>query len=158
MINFYYKLSYGLITLIILGFAIWTYIKVVSALESKDKIEFPLRGRDVITGLPREIMITDANIREALGRPIEVIVDLIKITLELIPPELTADIHERGLLLTGGGSLLRGIDKIIAKATEVPVRISDDPLSAVVRGTGILLEDEAMLETVKLPSARHKKN
>lgn len=132
-------------------------IKVGSAVESKDKIEFPLRGRDIITGLPKEIMITDTHIREALGRPIEVIVDLIKTTLELTPPELTADIHERGLLLTGGGSLLRGIDKIIAKATEVPVRISDDPLSAVVRGTGILLEDEGMLKSIKLPSARNKK-
>ena len=112
----------------------------------------------MITGLPREIMITDIHIREALSRPIEVIVDLVKTSLELTPPELTADIHERGLLLTGGGSLLRGIDKIIAKATEVPVRISDDPLSATVRGTGILLEDEAMLKSIKLPSTRGKKN
>lgn len=134
-----------------------TKIKVGSAVESKDKIEFPLRGRDIISGLPREIMITDTHIREALGRSIEVIVDLIKTSLELTPPELTADIHERGLLLTGGGSLLRGIDKIIARATEVPVRISDDPLSAVVRGTGILLEDEGMLKSIRLPSARNKR-
>lgn len=133
-------------------------IKVGSAMESKDKIEFPLRGRDVITGLPREIMVTDIHIREALSRSIEVIVDLIKTSLELTPPELTADIHERGLLLTGGGSLLRGIEKIIVKATGVPVRISDDPLSAVVRGTGILLEDEAMLKSIKLPSTRNKRN
>ncbi len=132
-------------------------IKVGSAVENKEKMEFPMRGRDIVTGLPREIMITDAHIREALGRSIEAIVDLIKTSLEITPPELTADIHERGLLLTGGGSLLRGIDKVIAKATDVPVRISDDPLSAVVRGTGILLEDLALLKAVRLPSARNSK-
>jgi len=103
-------------------------------------------------------MITDNHVREAIGRSIDVIVDLIKTTLEMTPPELTADIHERGLLLTGGGSLLRGIDKIIAQATDIPVRINDDPLSAVVRGTGVLLDDENMLKTVKLPSARNRKN
>jgi len=132
-------------------------IKVGSVLENKEKMEFPMRGRDVMTGLPREIMVTDVHVREALGRSIDAIIDLIKTSLEITPPELTADIHERGLLLTGGGSLLRGIDKIIAKATEVPVRISDDPVSSVVRGTGILLEDEELLKAVRLPSARNRK-
>mgnify|MGYP003977532881 FL=1 len=114
-----------------------------------------MRGRDVITGLPREIIVNDTQIREALSRSIKTIVDLVKTALEITPPELTADIHERGLLLTGGGSLLRGIDKVIAKATSVPVRIADDPLTAVVRGTGILLEEEDLLKEVVLPSARN---
>jgi rod shape-determining protein MreB len=132
-------------------------LKVGSALESKDKMEFPMRGRDIITGLPREVMVTDTHIREALNRSIDTIVDLIKTSLEMTPPELTADIHERGLLLTGGGSLLRGIDRIIARATDIPVRISDDPLSAVVRGSGALLEDDVLLKSVCLPSARNGK-
>ncbi|MDP2685465.1 MAG: rod shape-determining protein [bacterium] len=133
-------------------------IRVGSVIESPEKIEFPLRGRDVVSGLPREVMMTDAHIREALNRSVQNIVDLIKTTLEMTPPELTADIHERGLLLTGGGSLLRGLDTIVTKATEVPVRISDDPMSSVVRGSGHLLEDDNLLAVVRLPSARNRKN
>ncbi len=133
-------------------------IKVGSVIVNNEKIEFPLRGRDVVTGLPREVMMTDAHVREALSRSVQNIVDLIKTTLELTPPELTADIHERGLLLTGGGSLLRGMDTIVAKATEIPVRISDDPMSSVVRGSGHLLEDNNLLRAVRLPSARNRKN
>ncbi|HOX60416.1 MAG TPA: rod shape-determining protein [Candidatus Magasanikbacteria bacterium] len=132
-------------------------IKIGSAMEMGEKMEFPMRGRDVMTGLPKEIMISDAQIREALGRSINTIVELIKMTLETTPPELTADIHERGMLLTGGGALLRGIDKVISRAAEIPVRIADDPLTAVVRGTGILLEDSVLLAGVGLPSARDVK-
>ncbi|MBT3817546.1 MAG: rod shape-determining protein [Candidatus Magasanikbacteria bacterium] len=130
-------------------------LKIGTAIDLGEKMEFPMRGRDVITGLPREIIVNDTQIREALSRSIKTIVDLVKTALEITPPELTADIHERGLLLTGGGSLLRGIDKVIAKATSVPVRIADDPLTAVVRGTGILLEEEDLLKEVVLPSARN---
>lgn len=133
-------------------------IKVGSAMETKEKMEFPMRGRDVVTGLPREVMVTDTHVREALERSITAIVDLVKTTLEMTPPELVADIHERGLLLTGGGSLLRGIDKVISKAADIPVRISDDPLTSVVRGAGTLLEEEEMLRVVKLPSTRNNKN
>lgn len=129
-------------------------LKVGSAIEQKEKKDFPMRGRDVVSGLPREIMVSDEHIQEALARSVKTIVELIKMTLEVTPPELTADIHERGMLLTGGGSLLYGLDKIISNATEVPVRIADDPLTAVVRGTGILLEDKKLLAEVVLPSAR----
>lgn len=132
-------------------------MNIGSAIEQKERMEFPMRGRDVMTGLPKEIMISDSHIREALDRSIRTIVEHIKMTLEVTPPELTADIHERGLLLTGGGSLLRGLDKVIANATEIPVRIADDPLTAVVRGAGALLEDGALLKEVHLPSARDTK-
>lgn len=128
--------------------------KVGSAMTIEEKLEFPMRGRDVITGLPKEIMVTNAHIQEALQRSVRTIVDLIKMTLELTPPELTADIHERGILLTGGGSLLRGLDRVIVNSAEIPVRIADDPATAVVRGTGFLLEDENLLKEVVLPSAR----
>lgn len=131
--------------------------KIGSAIDLGERLEFPMRGRDVLSGLPREVMVTDADIREALGRSIQSIANLVKMTLEITPPELTADIHERGLLLAGGGSLLRGVDQIIAEAAEVPVRIADDPLTSVVRGAGVLLEDEQLLREVALPSARQSK-
>jgi len=129
-------------------------IKIGSAVELSETIQFPLRGRDVMSGLPKELMITDAHIREAIERSLQVIVDLIKTTLEMTPPELTADIHERGILLTGGGSLLRGISEMITQATEIPVRIADDPTTSVVRGAGILLDDQVLLKEITLPSAR----
>ena len=103
-------------------------LKIGSATELPEKMEFPMRGRDVITGLPREVMVTDEQIREAMSHSIDTIVEHVKMTLEITPPELTADIHERGLLLTGGGALLRGLDRVIARAAEIPVRIADDPL------------------------------
>lgn len=131
-------------------------IRVGSAIDMGEKTEFPMRGRDVMTGLPREIMVTDAHIREALKKSVNAIVDLIKTTLEITPPELTADIHERGILLTGGGSMLKGLDQVISQSADIPVRIADDPLTAVIRGTGILLEDEELLKTITLPSARIK--
>ncbi len=131
-------------------------IRIGSAIDLGTPMEFPMRGRDVITGLPKEIMVSDQHIREALERTVRSIVNLIKMTLEITPPELTADIHERGILLTGGGALLRGLDIVISDAAEIPVRIADDPLTAVVRGTGILLEDEVLLNEVKLPSARSR--
>lgn len=132
-------------------------IKIGSAVDLEERLEFPMRGRDVLTGLPREVMVTDADVREALARSIHTIANLVKMTLEITPPELTADIHERGLLLAGGGSMLRGIDHVISEAAEIPVRIADDPLTAVVRGAGILLEDEQLLKEVALPSARQRK-
>jgi rod shape-determining protein MreB len=129
-------------------------LKIGSAMLSHEKVEFPMRGRDVVTGLPREIMVTNDHIHEALERSIHGIVDLVKTTLEQTPPELTADIHERGVLLTGGGAMLQGIDTILARAIEIPVRISSDPLTDVVRGAGILLGDKELLSEVELPSAR----
>lgn len=132
-------------------------IKIGSAMDMGEKMEFPMRGRDVFSGLPREVMVSDHHIREAIMRSVNTIVDYIKMTLELTPPELTADIHERGLLLSGGGALLKGVDKVIAKAAEIPVRVADDPLTAVVRGTGILLSDNKFLKEIALPSARDNK-
>ncbi|KKW42509.1 MAG: Cell shape-determining protein MreB [Candidatus Magasanikbacteria bacterium GW2011_GWA2_56_11] len=130
-------------------------IKAGSVIDAGERLEFPMRGRDVVSGLPKEIIVNDTHIREALERSTRTVVDYIKMTLEVTPPELTADIHERGMLLSGGGAYLRGLDRIIAEATAIPVRIVDDPLTAVVRGTGVLLEQEELLQQVKLPSARN---
>jgi rod shape-determining protein MreB len=131
-------------------------IKIGSAITGSENIEFPMRGRDVITGLPREVMVSDRHICEALSRSVVTIIDLIKNTLEITPPELTADIHERGLLLTGGGALLKGLSKVISEAAEIPVRVADDPLTSVVRGAGVLLDDETLLKEVSLPSTQRK--
>lgn len=129
-------------------------IKIGSAAELKEPLEMEMRGRDLITGLPKEIIVNDGQIREALSRSIKYIIEGIKTTLENTPPELVADIHERGLILTGGGALLKGLEKAISTATEIPVRVADDPLTSVVRGTGLLLEDFNLLKQIAVPSAQ----
>ena len=125
-------------------------IKIGSAVEMEETMKFPMRGRDLVTGLPREIMINDIQVREAIIKSLRIIIDNIKATIEVAPPELVADIHERGILISGGGALLRGIDKLINRATDIPVRVADDPLTALVRGTGILLDEEELLNDVAL--------
>ncbi len=128
-------------------------IKIGSATPLKEPIEMQVRGRDLINGLPKEVIINDSQAREAMGRTINQITENIKITLETTPPELVADIYEQGVFLAGGGALLRGIDKEIAQATKIPVRLADDPLTCVVRGTGILLADTELLNKVISPGA-----
>lgn len=125
-------------------------IKIGSAVELSSPMEFPMRGRDLVSGLPREVMINDSQVREAIAKSLRVMVENIKSTLEVSPPELVADIHERGILISGGGALLRGIDQLIFRATEIPVRIADDPLTGVVRGLGYLLEDADLLDEVAI--------
>ncbi len=131
-------------------------IKVGSAIELPEPLEFPMRGRDLVTGLPREVMINDAEVRESMIKSLRTIVDNIKLTIETTPPELVADIHERGILLSGGGSLLRGLDQLISKAVEIPVRIADDPLTSVVRGAGALLDDRELLDEVAVWPTKQK--
>jgi len=129
-------------------------IRVGTAKEPEEPLEIEMRGRDMITGLPKEIIVNDSQVRQALSRSVRAIVDSVKVALEATPPELVADIYERGIVMTGGGALLRGLDSVISQAAEVPVRITDDPLTCVVRGTGILLEDRNLLQTVALPSSQ----
>ncbi len=128
-------------------------IKIGSATPLKEPMEMEIRGRDLINGLPRAVVINDSQVREAMSKTIDKIIENIKITLETTPPELVSDIYEHGIILTGGGALLRGLDKEIAQATKIPVRIADDPLTCVVRGTGILLDDAELLDKVITPSS-----
>lgn len=128
-------------------------MRIGSAVPLDVPLEMEMRGRDLLTGLPKEIMINDSQIREALERSIRTIVDQIKATLEKTPPELVADIYERGIVLTGGGALLRGLDTMISRHAEIPVRVAEDPGTAVVRGAGLLLENEELLNDISLPSA-----
>ncbi len=126
-------------------------IEVGSAAELEEKIETSMRGRDLLSGLPREITVNDEQIREAMARSVRSIVEHVKSILEITPPELVADIYKRGIILTGGSAMLRGIDRAISQGTGLPVRITDDPLMSVVRGTGTLLEDLKLLHDVELP-------
>lgn len=123
-------------------------IAIGSAHELQGPLEAPMRGRDLVTGLPKEIIVDDADIRRAMRHSINVLVNSIKSTIEETPPELVADIMHRGIILVGGGSLLRGLDQLIHEETKIPVRVAEDPLSAVVRGTGVILEDVDSLKTV----------
>jgi rod shape-determining protein MreB len=128
-------------------------MRIGSAVEPEESSEIEMRGRDLISGLPREILISDSQVREALQRSVRIIVENIKATLETTPPELVADIYERGIVLTGGGSMLRGMDTLIFRQAAIPVRVADDPLTCVVRGAGMLLENLPLLKDIALPSA-----
>jgi rod shape-determining protein MreB len=131
-------------------------IKIGSASELDEPLETEMRGRDLVTGLPKSITVNDTQIREALSRSVKSIIENIKAALEMTPPELVADIYERGMILTGGGALLKGLDKAIARATEIPVHIADDPLTCVVRGTGRLLDNIKLLKEVAVPSTQEE--
>ena len=123
-------------------------IAIGSAHELPDSLESPMRGRDLVTGLPREVIVDDSEIRRAMRHSINILVNSIKAAIEVTPPELVADIMHRGILLVGGGALLRGLDILIQDETRVPVKVADDPLTAVARGTGIILEDIDALREV----------
>lgn len=116
-------------------------ISIGSAIPYESESEVPVKGRNLLDGFPKDIIISAKEIREAISEPLKKIVDAIKITLENTPPELSADIIDRGITLTGGGSLLRGIDDLISKATNMPVVIAEEPLDCVVNGIGKCLEN-----------------
>lgn len=126
--------------------------RIGSTTDTGDRLEIEMRGRDLVTGLPRQIIVNEGQVREAMYRSVRHIIENIKATIELTPPELVADIYERGIVLTGGGALLRGIERSIAKETDIPVRIAEDPMTATVRGAGLLMENEALLKDVALPT------
>lgn len=118
--------------------------------EGENEIEATFRGRDLKTGLPRSIKVSAADIREALKGPVTTIVDAIKDAIEETPPELVPDILKHGIILAGGTSLLRNLDKLLSKETNVPVMVAKDPMTCVVRGCGIVLDDLDLLERVKI--------
>ncbi len=109
--------------------------------DEYDKATYEIKGRDLTTGLPKTLSITGEEIREALSEPIETIVENVKATLEETPPELSADITDRGIVITGGGAKLRGIDQLLSEHTSLPVTITEDPLTCVVRGSGKYLQE-----------------
>jgi rod shape-determining protein MreB len=121
-------------------------IKIGSAYPLDEEMTMEVRGRDLVAGLPKMITISSEEVRESLAEPIAQIVEAVRITLERTPPELSADLIERGLVLAGAGALLRGMDKLISEETGLPVHLAEDPLTAVVLGTGKVLSEVKYLK------------
>jgi rod shape-determining protein MreB len=124
-------------------------IKIGSAFPLEEEKQMEVKGRDTLTGLPRTIVVTSEEIREAMREPINFIVNVVKTTLEETPPELASDIVERGIVMAGGASLVRGLEKLISQETGLPVVLAEDPLRAVVVGTGKYLEEIRNLKKAK---------
>lgn len=116
-------------------------INIGCAFEREEDLSMEVRGRDLITGLPKNIIVTSEEMRRALEEPVNAIAECVHSVLEKTPPELAADISERGILMTGGGSLLWGLDKFIQEKTGVPVRVSEDTIASVAKGTGVVIQN-----------------
>ncbi len=125
-------------------------LEIGSAFPLDEPITMEIKGRDLIEGIPKTLTITDAEIREALSEPISLIVNAVRVALERTPPELSADIVDRGIVLTGGGSLLKNLDRLLREETGLPVSVAEDPLSSVVLGTGKMLSDFDLLRKISL--------
>src|SRR5512136_2002264 len=121
-------------------------IAIGSAYPMGEETNMEVKGRDLVAGLPKTLTITSEEVRDALQEPVSAIVEAIRITLERCPPELSSDLVDRGLVLAGGGALLRGIDKLLTEETGLPVHVAEDPLSAVANGTGVVLQELGFLE------------
>jgi rod shape-determining protein MreB len=130
-------------------------VQMGSAWELEEELYAEIRGRDLITGLPKTIVTSTAEIREAIEEPLSAIVDAVKVTLDKTPPELAADIMEQGIVLTGGGALLHGLDARIQAETGMLVRLSDNPLTCVAVGSGQSLEEFEALKGVLFSSNSH---
>ncbi len=112
-----------------------------SVIPSDTPLEASIKGRDLVTGLPREVIITDGDIREAISQSIDHLIESVKEVLETTPPEIVSDVMSRGVHVVGGGALIKGIGELLAEHIRIPVHIAEDPLTAVARGTGIILEN-----------------
>lgn len=128
---------------------------VGSAVPLEEEIEIEVKGRDLVSGIPKSIIVSSLDIREALAESINEIVDAVLSLLERTPPELSADIFDRGIMLSGGGALLKGLDERLRRETSLPVHIAEDPLTAVVRGTGKVLENLSGFSSVLIKSTRY---
>lgn len=127
-------------------------IKIGSAYPLAEPLTAHMRGRDLVSGLPKEIIVSDSHIREALTPSVKTILNNIRNVIEEIPPEIISDIMHRGIVLAGGGAQLRGLDQLLRDETKMPITIADDPLTCVVRGCGIVVEDLESLREVLLPT------
>jgi rod shape-determining protein MreB len=125
-----------------------------SAFPSAEEPNAEIRGRDLVSGLPKTVVISAAEVRRAIEEPVNLIIDAVKSTLDKCPPELAGDVMDRGIALTGGGALLRGLDQRIREETGMPVHIADSPLDSVVLGTGKCVEDFETLRQVLVPDHR----
>jgi rod shape-determining protein MreB len=124
----------------------------IGVVMPRESVETTIRGRDLITGLPREVVITDSDIREAMSQSIELIVDGTREILETTPPEILSDIMKRGIYMVGGGALIKGLDELIRETLNIPVTVADDPLTAIARGAGVILEELDKYRSILLES------
>ena len=118
----------------------------------RERLTQEVKGRDLIDGIPKTITVTDEEIREALREPVMAIVDTVRTCLERTPPELAADIVDKGIVLTGGGALLRGLDLLLRQETDLPITVADEPLSCVALGVGKVLDELGLLKKVAIPA------
>jgi rod shape-determining protein MreB len=125
-----------------------------SAAPLPEELEMEIKGRDLVAGIPKVLRISSVEVREALREPVMQIVDALKLALERTPPELAADIVDRGIVMTGGGSLLRELETLLKEETNLPINTVDDPLSCVVLGTGKILDDFDYYAKVLMPAGR----
>ena len=125
-------------------------MSIGSVIKNGEGLEAAIRGRDMITGLPREVIVTDSDIREAIIKSVKALISATKEVIEETPPELVSDIMHRGIVMTGGGALLKGLAQMFESEIKIPVYVAEDPLTAVVRGTGIILEDLDKMREVLL--------
>ncbi len=128
---------------------------VGSAVQLEEEIEIEVKGRDLVSGIPKMIQVSSADIREALSEAVNEIVEGVLRLLEKTPPELSADIFDRGIMLSGGGALLKGLDERLRRETSLPVHVAEDPLTAVVRGTGMVLENFTEFSSVLIKASRY---
>jgi rod shape-determining protein MreB len=129
--------------------------QVGSAMPLEEELMVEVKGRDMVAGIPKTIEVSSIEVRQALAEPVNQIVEAVKRSLERTPPELSADILDRGMMLSGGGALLKGLDERLRLETNLPVHVAEDPLTAVVRGTGRVLEDLPKFMRVLLKSKRY---
>jgi rod shape-determining protein MreB len=123
-------------------------LEIGSAVALESELEGEVRGRDLVSGLPKTVLLSSTEVRAAFAEPLQAIVDTVKATLEQTPPELAADVGERGIMLAGGGALLRGFDALLADETQLPVHVTDSPLACVAIGAGHSLDEFEALERV----------
>jgi rod shape-determining protein MreB len=116
-------------------------IQIGSAFNSGDEREMDVKGRDLVSGIPKTVRVHSQEIRECIQEPIQQIVDAVRRALEITPPELASDIVDRGIVMTGGGALIRGLDLLLAHETDLPIHVDEEPLTCVVRGAGMILDD-----------------
>jgi rod shape-determining protein MreB len=142
---------------LLLGMRTAEEVKIAIGTACPPEVErrFPIKGRDLVSGLPRTVEITDREVYEAIEEPLQVIVDAVQATLDECPPELAGDLVTSGIMLTGGGALLDGIDRRLAEATQMPIKVADSPLLSVALGSGRCVEEFDRLQGVLIPEPRH---
>jgi len=129
-------------------------IKIGTAYLFPEVEKYEVRGRDLLTGLPKTVEITSEEVYKALSEPVSAILEAIKVTLEKTPPELASDVMDKGIVMAGGGSLLRGLDRLVSEETGIPVHIAEEPLFCVAFGTGKVLENLDVLKRVLITSKK----